>query len=114
MFEGRVSAKIRFDRESLSPSRQRRSIVVLAPSSFVGNLQLIAQHVPNGSRFNTLFKRFDHRFVAEPYKYLVTRDRTPIHSSQHLIEQLPEFTFPHTATLSEQYEKAHHLKRWAH
>lgn len=84
--------------------------MLFAPTSLIGNLKLVTQYVPNGSRLDTLFERLDHGHVAKPHKHLIPRQRSPIGATQYLIKQLPKFTFPHTATLTERYEKTHRSK----
>ena len=78
-----------------SADRHRRGVMILAPSSGIRDVHLVAQHVPHHTGLLPRVKRLDGRHALQPVEHLVVRESTPVAAPEHFLKQLPKFTFLH-------------------
>lgn len=60
--------------------------MVFAPTPPIGNIHLVAQHVPHHPGFLSGFQRLDRRHAVQPIKHLVMRKGTTIATPKHFFE----------------------------
>lgn len=65
------------------------------PALRIGNIHLIAQHVPHHTRLFTGFQRLHRRQILQPRQLLILSQRPAIAAPEHLFDQLPKFPFLH-------------------
>ena len=82
-----------------SASRQRRRIMVLAPALGIGDVHLIAQHIPDSARFDARFKSLHDAHVLKHGELLVAGKAAAIAAAEYLLKQLPEFPFAHNTSV---------------
>ncbi len=80
---------------------QWRRVVVLPPTPGIRDIHLVAQHIPHDAGLLPRGKRFDHRHIAQFGQPLILGQAPTIHTAEHLLQQLPEFTFTHAASLAQ-------------
>ena len=71
----------------------------LAPALPVGNVHLIAQHVPDDPRFNPIVESLFNRAAIQRGQLLIARYATAITAAENLVEKLPKLTLTHTVSL---------------
>lgn len=68
--------------------------MVFAPTSRIGYIHLIAQHVPYRTRLDTRFQRLYNRKGVQFMQLLVLGKTSPVAAPENLFEQFPELPFP--------------------
>ncbi len=98
----RRAARAECPSPAMSPTGwQRRRVVVLPPTPGIGDIHLVAQHIPHDAGLLPRGKCFDHRHITQFGQPLILGQAPTIHTAEHLLQQLPEFTFTHAASLAQ-------------
>ena len=63
------------------------------PASTLGDLELVAQGVPDVAGLDVVLERLDRRALVEAAEHELTRELPAVRSAQHLVDQLPELVY---------------------
>lgn len=74
--------------------------MILPPTLGIRDIHLVAQHIPYDPGFLPRRKRLDHRHIAQLRQPLVSGQAPTIYTAEYLLQQLPEFSFTHAASLA--------------
>ena len=84
--------------------------MIFAPPSGIGNVHLVAQHVPHHTGLLPRGQRLDGRHTFQPVEHLVVRKRAPVAAPEHLLKQLPKFTFLHGFKCTQRAQPRNQMK----
>ncbi|EQW16343.1 protein [Scardovia inopinata] len=69
--------------------------MILAPSLRIGDIHLVAEHIPYHPRLHPRVQRLIHGLRRQFHQPLVSRYTSAVHTAKHFFQQLPKLTFPH-------------------